>query len=199
MPVDYKVVEFVMNRIVRTFLALNLPENIIASISRIQKDLMAYNLNIKEVKPENIHLTLKFLGNTRISDMERIHHAIKDVASDFSPFLLAAKGVGVFPDLRRPRVIWVGISEEIDRLVLLQKQLDKKLNEIGFNKEKQTFKGHLTIGRIKGNINRKIFDEILNKHEQFCTKTFFADRIYLLQSVLKPAGPIYSKLMSVQL
>lgn len=188
-----------MNKTARTFLAIKLPEDIIESIRRIQKKIMANNLNIKFVKPENIHLTLKFLGDTPISDIEEINRSMKNAASDFSPFLLAAKGIGVFPDLHRPRVIWIGISQETDSLVLLQKKLDKELEKIGFNREKRTFKGHLTIGRIKGKIDKKLFNEILHQYQTFCSKTFSADKIYLFQSLLKPSGPVYAKLVSIHL
>ncbi len=188
-----------MNKAIRTFFAVKIPEDIIARITCIQKDIQAYDLNVNWVKPENIHLTLKFLGNTHIADLKDIGSAMQDVVSDFTPLMLSAKGVGIFPDLRRPKVIWVGISGEIEALSLLQKQMDIQLDEIGLNTKKQRFKGHSTIGRIKGRIDPALFGEILQTHQQFCSKTFLADKIYLLQSELKPAGPVYSKLMSFQL
>jgi len=196
-----------MNKIIRTFLAVKIPEDIIACISRLQKDIQAYHLNVNPsydlnvnwVKPENIHLTLKFLGNTHISDLKDICDAMQDVVSDFTPFLLSLKGAGVFPDLRRPRVIWVGLFQETDGLVFLQKQIDIRLENMGVNSKRQIFKGHVTIGRIKGRTDRTLLGEILYTHQQFCSKSFMVDSVYLLQSELKPTGPVYSKLMSFQL
>ena len=190
-----------MNNIIRIFLAVKIPGDIIALIRGLQRDIQAYNLNVKWVKPENIHLTLNFLGNTHISELKDISCAMEGVASDFTPFLLSAKGVGVFPDLRRPKVIWIGLFQETDSLALLQKQISIRLDNIGINTKKQRFKGHVTIGRVKGKgqMDKTLLDEILNTHQQFCSKTFLVDRIYLLQSELKPTGPVYSKLMSFQL
>jgi len=109
-----------MNKTIRTFIAIKLPENIISSIGKAQKAIKLYNLNIRWIRPENMHLTIKFLGNTKIADIQKINSIMEDTVDDFAPIALAVKGIGVFPELRHPRVLWVGFAGDIDYLVQFQ-------------------------------------------------------------------------------
>lgn len=181
---------------IRAFICFKLPRRIILSIRELQESIKDSGLKIKWVKAENIHLTIKFIGDIRLPDINDIELAIKETAGDFAPLLLSAQGLGVFPNLKRPRVIWTGLSGQIEELISLQKILDTKLRLIGFPKEKRPFKGHLTIGRVKGRLDSRKLSEVMNRFNKFETKQFSCDRIFLMQSELKPSGPIYTKLMS---
>ena len=181
---------------IRAFICFKLPRRIILSIRELQESIKKSGLQIRWVKAENIHLTIKFIGDIRLPDIDDIGLAIKETAGDFAPLLLSAQGSGVFPNLKRPRVIWTGLSGQIEELIGLQKILDKKLRLIGFPKEKRPFKGHLTIGRVKGRLDSRKLSEFMNRFNKFETKQFSCDRIFLMQSELKPSGPIYTKLMS---
>ena len=181
---------------IRAFICFKLPKRIILSIRELQESIKDSGLKIRWVKAENIHLTIKFIGDISWSDIDDIGLAIKETAGDFAPLLLSAQGLGVFPNLKRPRVIWTGLSGQIEELIGLQKILDKKLRLIGFPKEKRPFKGHLTIGRVKGRLDSRKLSEFMNRFNKFETKQFSCDRIFLMQSELKPSGPIYTKLMS---
>ena len=181
---------------IRAFICFKLPRRIILSIRELQESIKDSGLKIRWVKAENIHLTIKFIGDIRLSDINDIGLAIKETAGEFAPLLLSAQGLGVFPNLKRPRVIWTGLSGQIEELIGLQKILDKKLRFIGFPKEKRPFKGHLTIGRVKGRLDSRKLSEFMNRFNKFETKQFSGDRIFLMQSELKPSGPIYTKLMS---
>jgi len=183
----------------RSFIAIELPEKIISSISKIQEDLRAYGFKIRWVRPENIHLTLKFLGNIDQADTEKVGEAITESVKGFVPFSLAAKGMGAFPSLRRPRVIWIGVSGDHEQLAGLQKRLDKKLAAIGFPEEKRLFRGHLTLGRVKQSIDPDRFAEAMKMVGGFASDTFLADEIVLFKSELKPTGAVYSKLMRASL
>ena len=181
---------------IRAFICFKLPKRIILSIRELQESIKDSGLKIRWVKAENIHLTIKFIGDICWSDIDDIGLAIKETAGDFAPLLLSAQGLGVFPNLKRPRVIWTGLSGQIEEFIGLQKILDKKLRLIGFPKEKRPFKGHLTIGRVKGRLDSRKLSEFMNQFNKFETKQCSCDRIFLMQSELKPSGPIYTKLMS---
>jgi 2'-5' RNA ligase len=188
-----------MPNTIRTFIAIELPEKIIYTIGNVQEKIKSYGLKIRWVRTENIHLTLKFLGNIKETDTEKIARAVSESVKDYQPILLAVKGVGVFPGIKRPRVIWLGISKQLDLLTGLQKTLDEKLEIMGFPKEKRPFKGHLTLGRIKDKIDPKRLHDVLKEFTQFESEHFFADRIILYKSELKPKGAVYTKLSEAYL
>ncbi len=188
-----------MSDTIRTFIAFKLPEKIVFSISNVQERLKSYRLKIRWVKPENIHLTLKFLGDIKTSDTETIGEAIYESAKQYAPISLTAKGIGAFPGIQRPRVVWVGISGQLNTLFGLQKTLDEKLEAMGFPKEKRPFKGHLTLGRVKGRIEPKRFHTALRDLGGYESESFVADTVFLYKSELKTTGAVYTNLFGVSL
>jgi 2'-5' RNA ligase len=188
-----------MSNIIRTFIAVEIPEKVISSIARVQEGIKNYGFKIRWVRPESIHLTLKFLGNIEAADTENIGRAVFEASKEYTPLSLQAKGIGVFPGIKRPRVVWVGITGQLETLVRLQKTLDKNLEAIGFPKEKRPFKGHLTLGRIKKKIDTNTFIEALDTFGNFETETFTADRVVLYKSELKASGAVYTKLVNARL
>ena len=188
-----------MSNIIRTFIAVEIPDKIISSIAKVQEDIKTYGFKIRWVQPESIHLTLKFLGNIEAADAENVGRAVCKAARAVAPLSLQAKGIGVFPGIRRPRVVWVGITGQLETLGRLQKTLDENLAAIGFPKEKRPFKGHLTLGRIQKKIDSKTFIEALDTLGIFETETFTADRVVLYKSELKASGAVYTKLVSAPL
>ena len=188
-----------MSDTIRTFIAIEIPGNIISKIRELQKNLKVYGFKIRWVRPENIHLTLKFLGNIEAGDVDKINNAISNTVAGVVPISLAAKGIGVFPGIRRPRVLWIGLTGQLEPLMSLQKKLDENLRAIGFPKEKRPFKGHLTLGRIKTKIDARRFGDALMASRNFESETFTADRIILYKSELKPSGAVYTKLAEASL
>jgi len=183
----------------RTFIAIELPEHITGALENVQKTLRSFNLNIRWVEPEKIHLTLKFLGDIPPEAVEPIGRVLFESVRGYDPISLTAKGSGAFPGIRNPRVIWVGLSGQVPRLKTLQQFLEENLAPLGFGKEKRTFKGHLTLGRIKGSVDPVKLNAALNEVMDFETEPFLADRIFLFQSDLKPTGPVYTKITSAAL
>ena len=188
-----------MSETIRTFIALELPDQIIDSISRIQERLQPYGFKVRWVRPQNIHLTLKFLGNIQKVQTEKISQAIFESAHGFAPISIAAKGIGAFPSIKRPRVIWVGLAGQINQLQQLQKTLDEKLAANGFPKEKRKFKGHLTLGRVKNKIDPKRLLEAVKEFAGFESEPFVTDTVALFKSELRPTGAVYTKLMETPL
>ncbi len=188
-----------MSNTIRTFLAIELPEKITYTISKVQEEIKSYGLKIRWVRPENIHLTLKFLGDIKTADTEKVARAVSESVTGHPPISLAVKGIGVFPGIKKPRVLWLGISKQVDLLTALQKTLDDKLEAMGFPKEKRPFRGHLTLGRIKSIIDPKTLHDVLKEFTMFESEHFFADRIILYKSDLKPKGAVYTKLIETYL
>jgi 2'-5' RNA ligase len=184
---------------IRTFIAAEIPENITSGIRELQQGLKDYGIDIRWIRSENIHLTLKFLGDVQAADIDNIFEAISRTVDGVASISLKAKGIGVFPDIRRPHVLWVGLTGQLEVLMQLQKTLDSNLKDIGFPQEKRPFKGHLTIGRIKTKINTKKFGDALMAFRNFETETFIADKIILFKSELKPQGAVYTHLASAPL
>jgi 2'-5' RNA ligase len=183
----------------RTFIAIELPQPITLALGNVLETLKSFNLNIRWMRPENIHLTLKFLGDTPPEAVDPISRILSESVRNYSPISLSAKGGGAFPGIKNPRVIWVGPSGQVPRLKTLQQTLAENLAALGFEKEKRTFKGHLTLGRIKVPVDPVKLNAALNAIMDFETEPFLVDRIFLFQSDLKPNGPVYTKIASAAL
>jgi 2'-5' RNA ligase len=179
---------------IRTFIALELPPSIISLLEKVQEDLKSMRLRAKWVRPENIHLTLKFLGNINPVDTDKIGAAMTDAVDDFAPLNLVAGRVGVFPGIKRPRVIWLGLGGQIQLLIAMQRLLEDNLAALGFKKEKRPFKGHLTLGRFRQTVNPNTIRQIMRQYANGYREEFTARRIILFKSDLKPTGAVYSRL-----
>ena len=138
-----------MSQTVRSFIAIELPAAVISLLDNVQQELKVLRLKARWVRPQNIHLTLKFLGNIDSGEIEKIGRAMVDAAGDSAPFTLTIGGIGFFPDIKRPRVIWVGLDGAKPALFNLQRNLADRLAIAGFPKEERSFKAHLTLGRIR--------------------------------------------------
>jgi 2'-5' RNA ligase len=169
---------------IRTFIAFEIPEQVLSAIGKIQEVLKSYKFNIKWVRPESIHLTLKFLGNIDPAAVKQIESVLRDTVKPYVPFSIQAKGLGVFPGVKRPRVIWIGITGQIDRLIGLHRNLNKDLMAIGFSRDKRPFKGHLTLGRVKGGIDANRMRSVLTKYNDPDTvqKRFASNRSCLYKT-----------------
>jgi 2'-5' RNA ligase len=188
-----------MSKTIRTFIAIEIPKTVISKIRELQDAIKAYGFKIRWVRAENIHLTLKFLGDIEESKIVEIAEAVSKTAEEHSPISLKAKGIGVFPGIKRPRVLWVGLAGQLEALVKLQTTLDENSIVLDFPREKRPFRGHLTMGRIKDRIDVKKLGDALMAFRRFESETFTAGQIILYKSELTPSGAVYTKLVSVSL
>lgn len=185
---------------VRAFIAIALPENIIAFLGKLQDQLKTGGLSMKWTRPENIHLTLKFLGDISQRAVSAAGDVIVETAGKYPPITLSAAGIGVFPGIRRPNVLWTGISGQTDVLAALQRDLDARLHErLGVAPENRRFAGHLTLGRVKGRPEPDRFIEVMEKFGKLSTELFTADAVLLFRSRLFPSGPVYTRIMGARL
>lgn len=163
-------------------------------LANIQNYLRDSIPNARWTRPEGTHLTLKFLGDIEESLISRIAAELDGIASNQQAFHLELEGVGAFPRLASPRVIWVGIrhSEELNTL---QKAIENRLIPLGFQPEERSFHGHLTLARLKGDRwLEKLQNDFLQCSKFTENRVFAVDRIFLFRSVLKPEGAVYSQL-----
>jgi len=180
---------------IRAFLAVEIPSNVKNGIRSIQEQLAPCIRYIRWTKPEGIHLTLKFFGNISESDIPCISKAVDKITDKTIPFTLNAHSIGVFPGLSRPRVLWMGLEGETDRLCKLHQVIDSDLQHCGFQKDVRTFNPHLTLGRANG--QREIYAgirEIIAEKERYNAGRFEIRGLTLFRSDLKPNGPLYTKL-----
>lgn len=177
----------------RTFIAVELAKDILEKIDDfIFKTYREIDKNkISWVKKENLHITLKFLGEINENQIEVVKFVLKDVSKNFKEFTIFLEGLGFFPNLKFPKVIWIGIKKHEDKLKLLASLIEESLSKHGFLKEKKEFIPHLTIARIK---QIKKINEIISYAEKYKSQTFGISEIKSItffQSILKPEGPQY--------
>jgi 2'-5' RNA ligase len=183
----------------RTFIAIDLDPEIKKTLSLLVDELDKGHKNIRWIKPEGMHLTLKFLGEIGREKVPEIENILNIVSKKYRPFLLKFKGTGSFPPgMKNPRVLWVGIEEE-ETLTALQAQLEAELEKLGFPRERRQFHGHLTLGRVKSLFNLKETLLVLEKYRDRNFGEMKAEKISFIQSTLKPTGAEYSTLSEFKL
>ncbi len=176
----------------RTFIAFKPPEDIARQIGRLQSRLKAAGLATRWVKPANIHLTLKFLGETDPAAGADIARAMQTAVAAQAPLELALGELGGFPNLRRPRVLWQAVAGDIERLKALQQALETQLAPCGFQRERRPFRAHLTIGRIRNPKGWRPEDrEIIARLPDAPLRRFTVDTLIWYESRLAPGGAEY--------
>lgn len=184
---------------IRSFIAIELSEETRKGLSEVQEHLKQSRAGVRWVKPSSIHLTLKFLGDIHPAQVDDIAAATAQLVRDEPPLTLCAAGLGAFPNRRKPRVIWVGLRGEVERLARIQAGLEKALEPLGFTREGRGFRPHLTIGRVKDRRRLQSLSEAMSAFELPKFNSFDADEIILYKSDLRPTGAIYTKLHRIPL
>ena len=184
---------------IRCFLAINLSTDTQSFISKSMLRWKSdYSGMVKWVRPENCHVTLKFLGNVKKATLSKIERHLVRVAASHNQFQITLSYPGVFPNKRFPRILWLGLKGDLKSLGRLQCDMERSLETLGFEAEKRSFVPHITVGRIKGNKGRA------PDLERFLGWTIPSietnvDAIHLYQSILTPSGPEYHRLSSFPL
>ena len=183
---------------IRAFVAVDLEPQTVQRIAEAIDRLRPRMPGVRWLPPTNFHLTLKFLGDVDEAKIEPIAAALEREFYPFSCFTINAKGLGVFPDLKRPRILWVGLVG--DELNVLASKVERILIPFGFAAEKRAFTPHLTVGRwreFKGS-SKELGDEIAKWSGHDFGRSN-VDEVVLFQSVLKPEGAVYRRLKTVAL
>jgi 2'-5' RNA ligase len=183
----------------RSFLAVPVDpavlENLGSAVARIKPDLK----EIRFVRTNNLHITLRFFGNITENDVEEIKRRINSVISGYKIFKIKIKSISAFPNMKNPRIIWAGIQDESGKLKFMAENLNRLLSGIGEKEEDRGFKAHLTIGRVRSRLNPEYFQKIIYP----CINNDFGEstvnRIILYRSTLLPDGPVYDSMADFSL
>jgi 2'-5' RNA ligase len=182
----------------RCFIAIEIPEQIRRAIGEVIEILKKYDPDVKWVNHENLHLTLKFLGNTPEDLLPRIRASLLNIVLSYEPFYIKIYGTGVFPNRRHPRVVWVGaVDSEI--LGKLKVDIEESMELLGYQIEDKEFRSHLTLGRVR---SQKGIVNLVSELDNFQAKEFGSisvNSLRLMKSVLKPGGAEYSCLHDIPL
>jgi len=188
---------------IRSFIAIELPDGLKLELAQLEARLKSDRQPwVKWVSPEGIHITLKFLGNIAAETTGEITKAMEEAVQGISPFHLEVKGLGVFPNLRRVQVAWVGIIGEVDKLNQLQKRIETNLIPLGFAPESRVFTPHLTLARLRDQASldeRQRFGQLIASTEFETASAIEVDAVSLMRSQLTREGAIYSQISSVKL
>jgi len=203
----------------RAFIAIELPQEIKDALAHIQEQLKISGADVKWVQPQNIHLTLKFLGEIDDKKLEEIISILENATQNKNPFSTRLSSLGAFPKINFPRVIWVGIDKGDAETKQIAEVLEEKIAKIGIPPETRPFSSHITIGRVRSSLNREKLVKNLNDladsfgKENFALHKSLADqsanlcggleflvtKTTLFKSTLTPKGPIYEALKEANL
>ncbi|KYK30631.1 MAG: 2'-5' RNA ligase [Thermoplasmatales archaeon SG8-52-3] len=179
----------------RGFIAIDIKP--FQKLIEFENEIKNTGANVKLVEPENIHLTLKFLGDTDEILIDKIEEITKNSVSEIEPFEIKLIGSGVFPNERYIKVIWIGI-ENGEIISKIAEKIDEQISSLGFEKEKRKFSAHLTIARIKSVKNKEKIIQVIEKYRNIEFTQLKVNSIKLKKSTLTPKGPIYTTLKEIK-
>ncbi len=198
---------------IRTFIAIELDDAQKHALADLQSQLKRERASsaIRWTAAENIHLTLKFLGDMDSEKMPALQKAVADACTSTPPFVLKLDGAGAFPNLNRPNVVWVGVQGDVETASKLAQKIDDACAALGFTREERPFSPHLTLGRVKRDAStrerqwigemiakaqaRELGEPLHNSQGQVCR----VERVSVMKSELRPGGSVYSRLTVVEL
>jgi RNA 2',3'-cyclic 3'-phosphodiesterase len=183
----------------RAFIAFELPPEITRLAAELQACLQRQGLKLRWVRPGNIHLTLRFLGEIPSEQAADVARAMRMAAIGGAPIQLSSQGMGVFPNLRKPRVLWMGLGGQTELLARAAERLEAQLAPLGISREDRPFKAHLTLARFQKALDARRLQEALEACGGFRPQPLMAAEMVLFQSDLRPQGAIYTPLVRVAL
>lgn len=188
------------NSKIRSFIGIKLENNIKTPILTVQSAFKDLDCKIKFVSADNIHITLKFIGDIELDHLSALNDIIKNICDNYSPIEISLSDVGVFPTPSFPKVLWVGFTDK-DKIALnISNQLNDELRSFGIEKENRNFTPHITIGYIKSLKNKQKIIETIKGIPKFSeSANYNINNITLFKSTLTKTGPIYEVLNSFQL
>lgn len=184
---------------IRLFVAIELPEEQRRRLARIQDSLKRTLPSVRWVRPANIHLTLKFLGDMPERDLPRVKEIVSECARGIPQLRICLVGIDAFPGPQSPRVIWVGVKEESGGLRQIAQRLENLFEGMGVEKENRSFNPHLTLGRVKERGRESAYATVLPRHKDEEAGDMMAGEISLVRSDLSPEGPTYTTIHTARL
>jgi 2'-5' RNA ligase len=181
-----------MAKRIRTFIALQLTPNIRQRLVAWQDKLAAAIPEVKWVEPENLHVTLLFLGEVPDREVAEVCQRVEEAVAEVAPFSVMVEGLGCFPEPRRPRVLWAGITTGSEQLQQVHALIEKPLHYLGFRREERRYVPHITLGRLKADREVPRLPELLREYRSCRGGEMLASEICIMASQLERSGPIYT-------
>ena len=178
----------------RAFIAIPIPEEILEFLTGVQRAIRKTKIKASWTRRPSMHLTLRFLGDTEKKDIDAILMAMDSTARALTPFSLSAKGLGVFPGVKKPRVIWCGVKGQVGQLEILKNTLDDHLIKAGLADDIQRFAPHFTLGRFKGVVDPGIVTNLIHDFQYHTSAQYLIPSMVLYKSDLKPSGAVHTPL-----
>lgn len=180
--------------IIRVFIAIEIDSEIKNKLSEYLSTLKRTYADVKWVAPENIHLSLKFIGYIEKETLINLNKIINDAVSCIGPFSISIGNIGAFPSIEKPRVVFVCVQERGNNLLKIYEKLDKGVEPLGIKRESKKYVGHITLGRVKSQKNISKLKNILNSGTECYFGLEKVTSLSLIQSKLTPTGPLYTRL-----
>ncbi len=181
---------------IRSFLAFELPGSVRSLLTQVLAEARKTALDVRWVKVDNIHLTVVFMGSTSVDLMDPIGRALSGVCARHTPFRVSLRGTGVFGSRRNPRVLWVGLEGDLDRLGVFRRELQRALQPLGFKAEERPLSAHLTLGRFRRGAaaGGNALENLLHRHRELVSPSWTLAELVLFRSDLRPGGAEYTPL-----
>ena len=189
-----------MKHTIRTFVAVEISSAVRRRAEELIEQLRGSPADVKWVEAQNLHLTLKFLGDVPSGEIARVCEAVQQGAGEAEPFELEVRGAGAFPNARRPRTLWLGSGDGEEEMVALHGHLEGPLKKLGFRGEHRRFHPHLTIGRVRrGGPGVAQLGQLLQQHADFIAGRVQVSEVVVFSSQLDRTGPTYEPLSRAKL
>jgi len=183
---------------IRAFIAVDIEGEMSEKLARLAESLKATGADVKTVEKENFHITIRFLGNISAEAIEVIERIMRDAVVDVKPHKIRLKGVGTFPQGRRPRVVWVGVEND-EELRKIFERIERELKKLGFKPETKGFTAHVTLARVRSGRGSEALIKWIEDMKDVDLGEIEVRSIRLKKSTLTPKGPIYETLREVEL
>ncbi|HUY36791.1 MAG TPA: RNA 2',3'-cyclic phosphodiesterase [Pirellulales bacterium] len=189
-----------MSRPLRTFVAVAASREVRGRAAQLISELSCTAAKVRWVEPENLHFSLKFLGDVELLEIPKVCEAVARAVAGQPPFEIVARGAGAFPDADRPRTIWLGVRDGSEPMVELNAHVERELAPLGFRRERRRFRPHLTIGRVRdGRPGLSELGRLVRQHADFVGGVVSVDEVVVFSSALGRDGPFYEPLSTATL
>ena len=186
------------NEMVRVFIAIDIEDpSLLNKLYEIQKEIVKTRAKMKLVERENMHITLKFLGEISPARLSSLEKAVVNACKNFTKFKIELARIGAFPSPARPRVIWIGVSKGAEILKQLAGAIEKETVQMGFKKADKPFHPHVTLARVK--IATPELRNFILKNQELFVGEILVEEVRIKESILRPQGPLYKTLYRVEL
>ncbi len=182
----------------RSFLAVPISGEVQSNATRLMKKLAEKTSGVRWVAPDNLHITLKFFGDIKVESTHEISRAVQKTVDVADPFEITVAGAGAFPDIQRPRTVWLGVTDGKSQFVEFFEQLEDRLHDLGYPPERRRFHPHLTIGRVRGKQDDGELTQLLAELDECFIGPTWVEEVVLFNSQMERGELVYSRIATIE-